>query len=401
MDKVSKALIDLLSVSTGCGMPCDIELDQSEWNELYSLAAGHHVSQIIYKEASKYGSAVCPDLFTKWRNVTIMQVLKCNAGSLIIGDILKAFENHGIPVMVLKGLHYKYLYTDPDMRVMGDIDLLTRKDTLDQAADIIRSFGYMNVDEDNPKHLVFTHNAYIPIELHFSLFTEEKRKIAVSFNREIWDSAYNFEKDGMKFLVPSQENQLIYCCIHMTNHFEKGAFDLRHLSDFNLLARNYCGSIDFDQLSRKADSYGLGKFIEVMLYICHELFELPVPESLVGRYARQKEYVDGMIDMILEAGRFNGAGGKMPKNRIVASYIGTDGSGLFSKLHFLFPPREMLLFSYPYVRKSSLLLPVAWIHRLVNNLVKRDVGVAQKSVSSKTVDEYVKIIKWLDIRRNK
>ncbi len=399
MNRVNNALIKLLVISTGCQESCTVDLTQTEWKQLYEDAFEHQIHSIIFAEANKHGSDILPELFDKWKHETIIQVLNFSRRISVIPDLLNTLEKNNIPVMVLKGLHYKYLYKDPDMRTMSDIDLLTTRSSLVQASEIIQSFGYINVKEGDPKHYLFIHKDYIPIELHFSLFTEAKRKIAINFNKEIWESAYSFEADGMRFLVPSYINQLIYCCIHMTNHLGKGGFGLRQLSDFNLLARLYSKSINWDELIRIANLYGIGKFIEVMLFICYELFSLDIPDNIIKQYSAQKDYVDNMINMILDAGIFGGKDGKVSTNRIAASYMSESGDS-YSRLSYLFPPREKLSTTYPYVNKSSILVPVAWVHRIISNLLRKDLSLVEKIPDSKTVDEYVKLFRWLDIKRN-
>lgn len=400
MDKVSEAIIKLLAASTGCGELYNIDLDQSEWEKLYKHAFAHRIDSIILEEASKYGSSICPDLFARWKNNTIIQVLRYTERLYSVRGLLSLLENNNVPIMVLKGLHYKYLYKAPDMRMMSDVDLLTTKGSLQNACDIFQSLGYINIKKNDPKHYVFVKKNSIPIELHFSLFTESKRKIAINFNKEIWESAYYFEKDGMRFLVPSYANQLIYCCIHMTNHFGEGDLVLRQVSDFNLLVKHCSSFIDWDQVLNKAHQYGVGKFMETMLYICNVLFALDIPESIVSRYDKQKEYVDKFIDIILESGYLVGKDGKAFTSRIIASYIDSSGNGLLSKFSYIFPSGEKLKTSYPYVAKCGLLLPVAWVHRLINILLRKDLSFSDKIPDARAVNEYVKIFKWLDIKRN-
>jgi hypothetical protein len=108
MNRVNDALVRLLAVSTGCQESSSIELTQSEWKQLYEDAIAHQIYSIIYEEASKYGNSIFPELFTKWKNATIIQVLSNNRRFSVITDLLKTLENNNIPVMVLKGLHYKY-----------------------------------------------------------------------------------------------------------------------------------------------------------------------------------------------------------------------------------------------------------------------------------------------------
>ena len=43
------------------------------------------------------------------------------------------------------------------------------------------------------------------------------------------------------------------------------------------------------------------------------------------------------------------------------------------KISRLFPDRDFMSVNYPYVIKSPLLLPVAWIHRIIDNFKKKEV----------------------------
>ena len=400
MNKVSMALIKLLSIALGCQPSSMVELDAEEWQQLYEEAIAHQVQSIIFSEANKYGASKNPELFNKWKNVTIIQVLKYGERFAIIGDLFNAFENAGITVMVLKGLHYRYLYSDPVMRTMGDVDLLVMRQSLNAAVDILKSFDFIKVKHDDPKHISLVHKQYVPIELHFSLFTEAKRRIAISFNKEIWELSYLFERDGLRFMVPSRENQLLYCCIHMTNHFGKGGFGLRQLSDFYLLARNYSLEIEWDVLLSKADLYGIGRFMEIMLIICHKLFDLPVPETIFNKYLQDTDKIEQMIDMILDAGVFGEKDKKVSASRTMASYISRSRPGINSKLRYIFPLRENLSDEYLYAQKYKFLLPVAWIHRIVVNVRRKDMSLAEKIPDSKAIDKYVKLFRWIDIKRN-
>lgn len=401
MNKINDALIKLLSASTDCHASQIVELDAEEWEKLYKEAIEHQIHLLIFSEANKYGSKVNPTLFDNWRKNTIFHVLQLNQRFAVVGSLLDELKDANVPILVLKGLHYKYLYREPDLRIMGDIDLLTDQQSLDVAIKVIESFGYIRrTDKIDPKHVEFFHKEYIYIELHFALFTEVKRKIALSFNSEIWNSAYYFKAGDMSFLVPSHVNQMLYCCIHMTNHFGKGGFGLRQLSDFNLLVRQVEDENELALLLEQAHRYGIGRFVEVMLYICGKLFGLRVPDAIISMHSGDKEYIDRMIDAILDSGAFGGKDRKITSNRSLATYIYQGGENVkISGLRYIFPPRASLSGTYSYAQRYAILLPVAWVHRLLNNIARRDLGFGDKIPDSKAVNEYVKLFQWLNIKR--
>ncbi len=399
MNKVDIALVRLLSAATGCCDSVSIDLGAQEWQQLCEDAFAHQIHSIIFSKAHECGCDVNPELFDSWGKNTIIQVLQYSQRFDVFKNMFVDFEKANVPVMALKGLHYKYLYPEPDMRSMSDIDLLTKQQYLEEAMKVIEGYGYVKTKED-AKHINLAHIRHIPIELHFSLFTEEKRRAAADFNNEIWESNYLFEADNISFLVPSDINQIIYCCVHMTNHFGMGGFGLRQLSDLNLLVRRVTQTIDWKYLFDRAYGYGIGKFVEVVLFICYEFFNLDIPQDIVGKYSKDREYIDNMISAIFSSGVFGGKDSRSASYRALARYISPySGGGRVSRLTYIFPPSESLSDAYSYARKYKLLLPVAWLHRIVNNVARKDMGFSDKMPDAKGVDEYVRLFKWLDIKR--
>lgn len=400
MDKINNALIELLAYSTGCQASTAIDLKKDEWQLLFNEAIAHQIHLLIFQEAYKYGSTVNPELFEMWKKITIIFSLSSENRLSIIRDVLSSLKEAEIPVLALKGLYFKYLYNYSSFRIMGDVDLLTKKESLADTVKVIESFGYkQRYDVHDLKHLVFYHEQYIGIELHFSLVTESRREAAANLNNEIWKSAVYYQNNNLQLLIPSDFNHILYCCIHMTNHLGKGGFGLRQLSDFNLLMRKNISTIDMGLLMEQAYEYGIGKFLEALLYICHKLFYLQIPDSVVNLFKNSEDYVDQLINLIVESGVFGGKDNVAASNRSLAYSIEKNAMEVkrFS-MRYLFPPRGSLSSTYSYARDHAILLPAAWIHRLINNVFRRDLSIRDKIPDSNAINKYIKLFRWLDIK---
>ena len=166
MNKVNKALIQLLAVTTGCASSTNIELNSQEWQQLYDEAVAHQIHYTIIEEAYKYGAKVNPTLLEKWKKQTMSHFIKHYESFYIVNNLFAEFEKSGISVMGLKGIYFKDLYPKPELRTMGDIDILIKRQSLNDAVRIIESFEYIQIEKDDPKHLTFYHERYILIELH-------------------------------------------------------------------------------------------------------------------------------------------------------------------------------------------------------------------------------------------
>lgn len=399
MNKVDIGLIDLLSSSINCSSSSNVKLEPQEWQQLFEEAVAHQIHHIIFEEAYKNGSKANPELFATWKNETMSQFLFFHERFEVIGELFERFRKANIPVLALKGLYFKNLYPKPELRTMGDMDLLIEKQYLNDASQIIQGIGYQKAKKEDPKHISFFHKRYIYIELHNSLVTETRRKQAIELNKEIWNDATYFSAENMTYLVPSYFNHLLYCCIHMTNHFGKGGFGLRQLSDFALLLKKAGNTLDWDKFLEKANAYGIGNFVEALLVICNSYFNIEIPLSIIEKNIVNEKHIEKLMETILEAGVFGGKNLNSSINRSLAmdSLYKKGDTSKFS-LRYIFPSRARMSSSYGYAKKYGFLLPVAWVHRLVRTIGRKDLCLSQKIPDTKKIDEYINLFRWLDIK---
>ena len=399
MNKVDTGLIKLLSSSVNCSPSSNIKLESQEWQQLFEEAVAHQIHHIVFEEAYKNGSTVNPDLFASWKNETISRFLFFYERFEVVGELFERFRKANIPVLALKGLYFKNLYQKPELRTMGDIDLLIEKRFLNEASQIIQDVGYQKAKKEDPKHVGFFHKRYIYIELHTSLVTETRRKNVRGLNEEIWNNTANFTADNMTYLIPWDFNHLLYCCIHMTNHFGKGGFGLRQVSDFALLLKKAANMLDWDKFLEKANEYGIGNFVEALLIICNNFFKIDIPKSIIEKNTINKKHIEKLMDTILEAGVFGGKSLNASISRSLAvDALYTKGDTSKFNLRYIFPSRSRMSSSYSYVKKYGILLPVAWAHRFINAIRRKDLSLCQKIPDTEKIDEYINLFRWLDIK---
>ena len=61
---------------------------------------------------------------------------------ITVEQILKTFEENHIACMPLKGYLVKYLYPQPDMRLMADVDILIKDEQAEQVKKLMMDFGF-------------------------------------------------------------------------------------------------------------------------------------------------------------------------------------------------------------------------------------------------------------------
>lgn len=81
---------------------------------------------------------------------------------------IQVLQEAGIQVVLLKGAVLKGLYPLPELRTMGDVDILVPKAQLGQVQDCLTTLGYTKRESHNEKHDVYDGEGF-HLEVHWSL----------------------------------------------------------------------------------------------------------------------------------------------------------------------------------------------------------------------------------------
>jgi len=220
--------------------------------------------------------------------------------------VTDTLKSAGLDVLWLKGIAAASLcYGDIRLRPMMDVDLLIREDQIHLAHDLLinAGWGYAGAPRDvwhYRSYQIHTYNhAYqrvVPVdsgmervwvELHWR--PASQRLVPQLPPDAFWD-AVGVAKDTQHMETLSPENFLIHLCIHQA----KSNFRA-HLSrlDLALLVDQYV--MDWDQVARKAEKWGLQRMVTAALTDVQVVFGSKIPPidqsarlSLGVRYLQQQ-----------------------------------------------------------------------------------------------------------------
>jgi hypothetical protein len=145
----------------------------------------------------------------------------------VLGEVLTAFREAGVPVMVLKGAALaEAIYGNIALRPMGDLDLLVHADDLAITQQILEGLGFrLPTGLLNPAYYRKTHfhipyyHTSIPgviLEVHWGL-QEDFGPLQPDLD-EIWQGALRTRVAGVETLVMGLEDLLLYLCLHLDKH---------------------------------------------------------------------------------------------------------------------------------------------------------------------------------------
>lgn len=384
-----------------------------EWEDIYAQSMAHQVHTLIYPVIKKIDIQFGPD--AKLRALWNISVMSCGIQMICdevwIGEVIETFNTVGIKAIVLKGMAINKCYPYPELRTMGDADILINEYDIDRATEILKGKGYLPHKDLKTKHIEFLKKNSISIELHRVLTNYDFIQNINELQEEAWNKPIEINIGVTKALALSLEMQVVHLCIHMAVHITYGGIGLRQLCDLVMVVETKRELINWNIVVDMSIKYDIEHFTNGIFLVCSRLFHMEIPREICCKYEKNDEKVDKLIEDILLGGNL----GKKDIQRSSANVLINNSfstqdleyKNIFSKaIHILFPNREMMARrnKYIYVKRTPLFLPLAWIHRIGYGLVRKDFKYEDKKAIFKDsrlnniANERNSILEWLGLR---
>ncbi len=418
MEANHKILIELLSAAlTGSDFniadyPVKHRDGNLDWNAIYDMAAAHRVHTLIYPIVKKIEpeAGPGPEILEKWDIEAMACGITSYSCELWIGEVCRALREAGIAAIVLKGMAVNRCYPNPELRSMGDVDILVHNQDMEKASEVLLLLGYRIIDNTNGKHMEFAKMNTVPIELHRLLSEYEFVENSDLFHQEIWRNLLEVPLGNSTANILSWDMQILHMCIHMATHLIYKGFGLRQLCDFIVVCQTKKHEINWEIVSEDSVKFGINQFLLAVFQVCNRLFRIDIPEALKSDAMTQCKQIDDFVEDILKGGAF----GQYDINRIaVNTIIKNTGkkekymkNRILNAISILFPsginlskrPYYSYLKSYPY------LLPLAWIQRIAYGLARKDFdfkskkGIFLNRYLAEAARERNALLLWLNLK---
>lgn len=295
---------------------------------------------------------------------------KFNEVGKIVDDIL---TQNNIPHVFLKGYELQNIYPDPNLRMLGDIDLLVPEDKYNLSIDILKNNGFIG-NEENGLHIEL-YKDNVEIELHHKLVNEGR------YDEFFFKHPFDNLKDNLNHF--NDNYNFLYIIAHYTEHIVQGA-GLRPLIDIYLMLKKY--NLDFEYINKSLKLIGLDKFYNMILNEISIIFnynEIP--------FTKNKQVLD-MIDYSLKSG-IHGFGHDA-KSKCLKMTDRNNGKKIKTIIKSLLIPLKRLFKLYPW-SKLIITIPFAYIFRFFYLLKNRRNKL--KEIISYKQDDSFKLLQSLGL----
>lgn len=345
MKKFQREYIGLIQAAF-TGTPIELSPD-FDWEKAVNLSKKHNIAPIIF-----YGAVSCNiskenEYMRELYQLTLQSLKISLRQTHEIKQIESAFEKEGIDYMPLKGTILKTVYPKPEMRTMGDADVLIRLEQYSQIQEIMTSLGF-EFQYESDHELVWKKP---------SLFLELHKSIMTTYNKDF----YHHFGSGWKIAnrLPnccrhemSAEDFYIFIFVHFTKHYRISGIGIKHLIDLWVYANANPG-LDWSHIENELKKMNLHKFYLNVKKTISAWFECKC----------ETEITDLITNVIFNSGQY----GSMDMAIVNRSLRNGDDSALKIKckriLSTVFLPYSVMKVKYEVLKKAPILLPFAWVIR--------------------------------------
>lgn len=353
--------------------------DFTEWGELFALCSKHSVVGMIYDKLTEVFGSQIPEKYSFWFKQNAFKEMSFQAvRSLSFVSIYRELLKENIAPVVLKGEVLRQLYPQPESRTSLDEDLLIKAKEYPKLKKELSLLGFEEINEGgDDKHWV-NKKYSLYFEIHFTPFTKDEsyqkwNEILRGYSERTVEN-----KNGIVSL--SREDNLIFLILHAAKHFIYSGVGIKQILDIALFMRKYQNDMDFSYIRsalRKTKTLAFAEAVTAFIkkYLYSDVY-------CFGRKAVEEDFVTDVFG--------GGSLGKGDEDRVHSANVTASAfKGQSSVKKILFPPAERLKRNYPFCRKNPLLLPLAWLLRLISYLF----GKGKKKSALKTGGRRLKLLK--------
>lgn len=348
MEQQYRLLIDLVR-SHFTGQPVDIP-ENADLSLLYEATERHKLQTFVYGylENTPHG----PEAMEAIGGAYHKAVFKDVQADYIRNQITEVLTAAGIDHVYQRGVCLKHDYPVPAMRTMSDMDILIRSKDLKKIPKVMSALPCVQRPGDG-NHRIFSVSPGFTVEFHPNLI-HCSSPVGTGINPG-WQFVPKDQPAGEQFMT--EEGFYLSVLCHLANHFAAGGVGVRFVLDIWVCRHLRKQQPDWSLVEQELQRLGLLRFAKQIEALGDLWFSEITPQ----------EDLSELEEYILTSSS-HGDDERAMLNSVCLSPGGSRLSALWKKVFY---PKQDLYERFDWVNGRPWLLPVAWIVRMWQALVRR------------------------------
>lgn len=374
MNTLHKGITILLrSAITGekLSLPEDFSLEAAD-----ELIRSQSLLPMIYLGAYNCGIPANTEQMLRYKQQYFRILMRHEQQMREVKRLCRTFEENGIDYALLKGCIMKPLYPNPEMRVMGDADILIRKEQYDRIRGVMTGLGFReDVESAYDVHWI---SKDLLAELHHRIYAQGQTDIAGYFE-DAWGKMERKSEFGFSF---SPEDHYLHIFTHMTKHFRHCGIGARQIVDIQVYRMAH-PEMNAGKIESALKQMNLIDFHDTILQLLEVWFG----------GAEDTPLSDAVTAYVFSGGNWGNIETKMYTEALIHASGRTRQARGVTIFRTIFPKLAYMQGSYSILFRLPWLLPLFWIVRWVEVLLFRRKKLRKRlsvinNMSDKSVTEH-------------
>lgn len=337
------------------GLPLDIEITEDDFDEMKK----HAIESLAFGVLSEFKTTDV--LRRKWKDHCLRQLI-------LYTNYIHAESklNITVPYVILKGTSAAQYYPYPSYRMMGDIDIMTRKDDFSKAYEDLLQNGYVEI-KTLEREISFIKNGIV-VELHRHFAALNNPIQAEYLDNKIINNI------TPTHVLPDMINGLVLL-EHISQHMEHG-IGLRQIIDWMMFVDKCLPDSKWHNFKYMAEEIGLLKLAITVTRICEIYMGLSRREWCADA---DEDLCNELLEYICACGNF---GYKQKDESAISERAFIHMRNPVSTIRLL---QKRGTINWKLAKKCAFFRPLAWLYQAVRYSFK---GLSREKALTKLYMEY-------------
>lgn len=347
----------LLKLVAGATTNTIVDKQDCNYDLLFNLSVKQQVHTLAYLSISRQKDLVENDRLKEWKRVYLLTCLRYAMFFDQLKPVLDELEKEKVSVTLLKGSIYRELYPAPELRTMGDVDIIVNQKDIPAFEKAIEKIGYAKPEKQG--HLLELGNEYVAkgkpgIEAFYTLREDFRKKYKEKYQNNTVrykNYEYVYKLDDLFSIV--------HHIAHFAKHFYSAGAGVRFLSDLYLLLTK----LDFDKnrLILELKELGLYNFFSTSICVLKKYFGY---KPNIDYEEKDDDIIENFVDYLFRDTIY----GTKDSASLIKRSVKKGKFGMIKKA--VFPDCEFLCTKYPWFKKHKLLIPIAWFRHIFSIITR-------------------------------
>lgn len=363
-----------------------IDFQKLDSDNLIYMSRVNTVSAIVYS-AIKDIENVPQDLLDIFKSEFEKEVLRSSKYRTVLEMVAEKLNASKIPYIIVKGKTIAKYYPSEELRHMSDLDVVVSPKDFGEAKKLFETFCLKKPGQIDDKYEISYVLNGVNIELQNNLAYGNELSGKYDYESYFNDLINHRIADG-KIIEVEPSHGFIFNIYHMAEHFYYGGCGVRMILDIAVLIKQFKDVFDWNQILESLKELELFDFATNVFSIIDEWLNIRIPSE---KYEKRK-VPDESIEYFINAGIFGRA-------KINSDVANVRKSNSFFK--WAFPSYKYMRESNEWFRnKPTILLPVAYVERMIRGLRHRGgvvKGISVMGQTKKDLDKHKEMVKIMGL----